>query len=604
VTLTLPASAVGDWVFLAFLVDPADNLGDPNGRAVELLAGTPTAALTSSGRAYTTLPFGGANDAPLTLGGSAYGTVEQSPQAYYDELRVYNRALTRAELETLRRTTSVHLGVLANDTDADGDTLTVSTWTQPANGTVYLNPDGSFTYTPRRDFFGTDTFTYVASDGAAQSDPVTVTVTVRERNAAPVALPDSYTLDEDSVLSFDIPAATVGEYRLTMVSDSGDYIGQGQTYNLTTPAYSFTTSPISGGGPYGVVPLEVQNPNNPSDYWSLYFGTAFGRPMQTGTYLGATRYAFAYGNPGMEVSGQHRGSNTLTGFFTVHQVEYSGDRLFRFRADFEQHSEGGTPALRGTVKFNSVDGPARLLFNDSDPDDDLLTAVLVSGPSNGSLTLNPDGTFRYTPNPDFAGTDSFTYRASDGRLASAPTTVTLTVRPRPDLVGAPEVNGGVGAQRSRVAQLAVTFDAALDAALLAQPGAFTVRRVSDGATVGTVTAVGAVAGGQTRVTLTFAGANTEGGSLADGRWVVVANPGFVRTAAGVAMTASQTSGPVHRLFGDTDGDRDVDNGDFIRFRQALGVPANYRADLDWDQDGDVDNGDFIRFRQRLGTSVP
>ncbi len=121
---------------------------------------------------------------------------------------MYDRPLTRAELETLRLTTSAQVGVLANDTDADPG-------------------DGSFTYTPRRDFFGTDTFTYVASDGAAQTDPVTVTITVRERNFAPTAQPDTYTLDEDAGLSFDIPAGTVGEYRLGMVSEPGEILGRG-----------------------------------------------------------------------------------------------------------------------------------------------------------------------------------------------------------------------------------------------------------------------------------------------------------------------------------------------------------------------------------------
>jgi VCBS repeat-containing protein len=72
--------------------------------------------------------------------------------------------------------------------------------------------------------------------------------------------------------------------------------------------------------------------------------------------------------------------------------------------------------------------PARgVLGNDADPDGDPLTAVLVTGPSHGSLTLNANGSFCYTPAADFAGTDSFTYRASDGTLTSNPATVTISV---------------------------------------------------------------------------------------------------------------------------------------------------------------------------------
>ena len=59
---------------------------------------------------------------------------------------------------------------------------------------------------------------------------------------------------------------------------------------------------------------------------------------------------------------------------------------------------------------------AGVLGNDADPDGDPLTAVLVSGPSHGTLTLNANGSFTYTPNANFNGTDSFTYRASDGTL--------------------------------------------------------------------------------------------------------------------------------------------------------------------------------------------
>ena len=70
-----------------------------------------------------------------------------------------------------------------------------------------------------------------------------------------------------------------------------------------------------------------------------------------------------------------------------------------------------------------------VLGNDSDVDNPALTAVFVSGPSNGTLTLNADGSFSYTPNANFNGTDTFTYRVSDGTAESGAVTVTLTVTP-------------------------------------------------------------------------------------------------------------------------------------------------------------------------------
>ena len=68
-----------------------------------------------------------------------------------------------------------------------------------------------------------------------------------------------------------------------------------------------------------------------------------------------------------------------------------------------------------------------VLRNDDDPEGDALTALLPSPTVNGSLNLMPDGGFTYTANSDFAGTDSFTYKASDGALFSESATVTLNV---------------------------------------------------------------------------------------------------------------------------------------------------------------------------------
>lgn len=68
-----------------------------------------------------------------------------------------------------------------------------------------------------------------------------------------------------------------------------------------------------------------------------------------------------------------------------------------------------------------------VLDNDTDADGQALTAELVSGPSNGTLTLNSDGSFTYTPNSEYIGSDSFVYKAFDGEDYSANTTVNITV---------------------------------------------------------------------------------------------------------------------------------------------------------------------------------
>ena len=80
-------------------------------------------------------------------------------------------------------------GVLANDTDAESDPLTAAVVTNPANGTLTLNPDGSFAYAPNANFNGIDTFTYRASDGTNLSNIATVTVTVTAANGTPPSAP-------------------------------------------------------------------------------------------------------------------------------------------------------------------------------------------------------------------------------------------------------------------------------------------------------------------------------------------------------------------------------------------------------------------------------
>ena len=101
--------------------------------------------------------------------------------------------------------TAVSGNVLGNDTDADaGTTLTAALGASPANGTVALAADGSFTYTPNADFNGTDSFTYTASDGTASSNVATVAITVTGVNDAPVAMNDTATTDEDAAVSGNV----------------------------------------------------------------------------------------------------------------------------------------------------------------------------------------------------------------------------------------------------------------------------------------------------------------------------------------------------------------------------------------------------------------
>jgi VCBS repeat-containing protein len=99
--------------------------------------------------------------------------------------------------------TAITFDVRANDTDGDRDPLSIASAVSPTNGSLLLNANGSFTYTPDADFFGTDTFTYVVSDGREDSNPATVTIRVAPRNDAPVAVADTRSTAEDTAITFD-----------------------------------------------------------------------------------------------------------------------------------------------------------------------------------------------------------------------------------------------------------------------------------------------------------------------------------------------------------------------------------------------------------------
>ncbi|MBN1590094.1 MAG: cadherin-like domain-containing protein, partial [Pirellulales bacterium] len=96
--------------------------------------------------------------------------------------------------------TYAYNGVLVNDSDVDGDDLSAYQFSAPAHGTVALDSTGWFTYTPDANYHGTDSFTYRAFDGELYSDPATVNLDIVSVNDVPVAVEDTYEVDENGVL--------------------------------------------------------------------------------------------------------------------------------------------------------------------------------------------------------------------------------------------------------------------------------------------------------------------------------------------------------------------------------------------------------------------
>ena len=357
-------------------------------------------------------------------------------------------------------------GVLVNDTDADDDDLTVALDSGPAHGSLSLATDGSFVYDPDANYHGADSFTYRADDGLATSSPATVFLTVTPVNDAPSADDDSYSTAEDTALTVPAPG---------VLGNDGDV--DGETLNarpIVPPAHgtldlnqdgSFVYTPDanyhgSDSFKYGVIAGSVTSnlatvfltvtpvndaPSAGDDSYSTAEDTALTVPApgvlgNDGDLDGDTLNARpivppAHGTLDLNQDGS---------FVYTPDANYHGSDSFKYgviagsvTSNLATVSLTVTPVndapsagddSYSTAEDTALTVPAPgVLGNDGDLDGDPVTVILVAGPSHGTLVLNAVGSFVYTPDTDYHGSDSFTYRAEDGTASSSPATVSLTV---------------------------------------------------------------------------------------------------------------------------------------------------------------------------------
>ncbi len=458
-------------------------------------------------------------------------------------------------------------GVLGNDTDPEGDPLSAVHVSDPTDGTVSLNSDGSFTYTPDPDFFGSDSFQYLAADATSQSLPATVTITVNGVNDPPVALDQSVDVSADTPKAITLTGSDPDNDSLTFAVATQPSNGTltGTAPNLTyTPdpghlggdSFTFTASDASATSPAATVSINVTEV--PTGFLPDEFGGStlspvwtFVNPVGDGSYSvgggavsitapGGTshdiwvngvnaprimqsmtdidfqaevkfdssvdlRYQLQgillsdgnnnflrFGNysNGSQTKVFAAAINPVTSSVTIFAnstVEASSSAYMRLNRTgddwtFERSVDGvnwqvfgpynssltvteigvysgnvGNPSHTAVVDYfrdtltppgsqpNAVDdaysvdedttlnvAAPGVLGNDSDPEGDPLNALLVSGTANGSLTLNSDGSFTYTPDPNFFGSDAFSYRAVDATSQSVAANVDITVNPVDD----------------------------------------------------------------------------------------------------------------------------------------------------------------------------
>lgn len=260
-------------------------------------------------------------------------------------------------------------GVLANDTSQTG-TLTAVLDTDVENGALTLNADGSFSYVPEADFCGEDSFLYHATNGTESSNPVAVTLDIACANDLPVAVADAYTADEDQALTV---AAAQG-----VLANDTDADGDALTAVLGTGVSNGTLA-LNADGSFTYTP--------------------------NADYCGNDSFTY-FANDGTANSAS---AATVSLTVTCDPTEVADDNY------------------SGTENTPLVVAAPGVLANDSSDIGGTLTAVVETTPTNGTLVLNSDGGFTYTPNVQWCGNDSFTYRATDGSNTSVPATVTLAI---------------------------------------------------------------------------------------------------------------------------------------------------------------------------------
>ncbi len=372
-------------------------------------------------------------------------------------------------------------GVLSNASDADGNSITAALDAGPNHGSLTFNVDGSFNYVPNANYFGTDSFTYHAVDsGGLASNVATVGITVNEVNDTPIASNAAATTNEDTPVSGNVlnnvtdPDNTDGitgnEDTHTAALDAGPSHGSltfnaDGTFNYTPNANyfgtdSFTYHAVDSRGAasnVAAVAITVSEVNDVPVASNTAITTNEDTPVSGNVLNNVTDPDNTDGITGNEDThtaaldaGPSHGSLTLNtdgsfnytpnahffgvDSFVYHAVDSRGAVSNIATVTVSVHETNIAPVAHDDSVVTDQNTPLKVtglgvLVNDTDADHDSLKAQLVSGPSHGTLTLAQDGTFVYSPDSAFTGTDSFRYQANDGHEASNTVAVTITVRP-------------------------------------------------------------------------------------------------------------------------------------------------------------------------------
>ncbi len=376
-------------------------------------------------------------------------------------------------------TKSFTTSVLANDTDGNGDPVATSLVTGPAHGTLTASSSGHFVYHPAANYNGPDSFTYKVSDGRGGTDTATVTLTVTSVNDPPVAAADSATTAEDTPVVIDVlandsdlqgGAPNENNTPLSTQIVSGPNHGTlalnpDRTYTYTpdadyngTDTFSYRAADSLGGLSNVVsVVITVTSVNDPpvanddtgtvAEDGVLNGSSVLGNdtdhkgaPSENNLPLTAQLVGdVSHGTLVLNANGTYTYTPAAdyngTDSFTYQTVDSLGGVSNTATVNITVTSVNDAPVAAADSATTNEDTPVIIdvLANDSDlhggaPNENNtpLSTQIVGGPAHGTLTLNPDGTYTYTPNADYNGSDSFTYRAVD-KLGGVSGTATVSI---------------------------------------------------------------------------------------------------------------------------------------------------------------------------------
>ena len=368
--------------------------------------GVDTAVFVGSVDDYTFGRAGGALTVTQTASGDLDKLIDFEHLQFDDasiDLTSNNTPIDHADSYTVDEDTLLTIpatGVLANDVDYDGNTLSAVLDTDVSNGTLSLNADGSFSYAPDADFNGSDSFTYHSNDGTADGNTVTVSLTVDPVNDSPVGTDDIGTADEDTGLTV---TALNG-----VLSNDTDADGD-----------SLSVSAVSGGtvgSAFSLASGAILTLNSDGSYTydtNGKFETL--RPGDTDTD------SFTY-----TVSDGNGGTDTATATITINGAN-----------EAPSGSDDTYNGVTGNTPF-SANAASGVLANDSDPDQPAtgLSVTRVEGTdissgaiavTGGTVTMAADGSFTFNPTTGFTGPASFTYTLSDADGGTDTATATINV---------------------------------------------------------------------------------------------------------------------------------------------------------------------------------